>query len=115
MSSFPIRLHRGIEAAGSGFRFATSDVWRVLYLYVFLFACCSTALRFFHSFVHSCGVQGTQYMHDMTRRDMKNGEFGGSELSKKQNEEACADSYVGIGRLTRARISEREAMPWMDG
>jgi len=49
-------------------------------------------------------------MHDMTRRDMKNGEFGGSELSKKQNEEACADSYVGIGRLTRARISEREAM-----
>ena len=41
-------------------------------------------------------------MHDMTRRDMKGREFGSSELSKKENEEeTCADSHVGFGRLRR--------------
>lgn len=86
-------------------------MWRVLYVYGLLHTVAPPCV--FHSFIH----EGSRvYRHDMTmtRRDMKNGEFGGSELPKKKNEGACADIYVGIGRLTRARISERDAMPWMD-
>jgi len=86
-------------------------MWRVLYVYGLLHTVAPPCV--FHSFIH----EGSRvYRHDMTmtRRDMKNGEFGGSELPKKKNEGACADIYVGIGRLTRARISERDAMPLMD-
>lgn len=70
----------------------------------FLHTVCTAFLPFFFFFIRSFirRSQGIQYMHDMTRRDMKGREFGSSELSKKENEEeTCADSHVGFGRLRR--------------